>query len=111
MARTTFEGPVVSKNGFISAVPSTVFAGNTTNYPATSHEGVFIRDTGDGGVLKYSDGTTWNVVAAAPVPVFAGDASALAASDHTGALIRDTSDGNKLKISNGTAWKAVTVAA
>lgn len=70
MAKTTFSGPVVSKNGFLGNVkgsitptaPTIVFAGDIANHLAADNEGAFIRDTADSDTLKYSNGTAWKAV-------------------------------------------------
>lgn len=63
MARTTFSGPVHSKNGFVGdmkpTAPNKVFSGDAGEYDATEHPGAIINDS---GVLKFSDGTDWKVI-------------------------------------------------
>lgn len=65
MARTTFSGPIVSKNGFegnlTNTAPQKLFVGDTGSMDASEYAGAIMVDGGD-DKLYFSNGTDWKEV-------------------------------------------------
>ena len=65
MAKTTFSGPVVSKNGFVGTLelgaPQTAFVGDKSAFDAAEYAGAMMVDESD-DKLYFSNGTDWKEV-------------------------------------------------